>query len=120
MNNSTVNKGKATELQAQHYLESQGLTLHTCNFHSRGGEVDLIMQDQDTYVFVEVKYRKNNLFGGALSTISNKKIQKIKQCATYYLQHKQINAYNTPCRFDVVALEGDINKPTITWLKNAF
>ena len=117
---TSTNKGNITERYAEQYLSLQGLTLIEKNFHCRRGEIDLIMRDGDTYIFVEVKYRKNAGFGGAISAISASKQQKIKYCVTFYLHQAGLNEYNTPCRIDVVVLEGDISKPQITWLKNAF
>jgi putative endonuclease len=113
-------KGKATEAFAQQYLTQQGLLFIDKNVHCRKGEIDLIMKDGDTLVFVEVKYRKNNDYGGAISAISQSKQQKIKHCVAFFLHKANLNEYNTPCRFDVIALEGDINQPQVTWLKNAF
>nr|WP_085284952.1 YraN family protein [Colwellia chukchiensis] len=112
--------GKNSEQLASQYLQQHGLSLQSCNFQNRAGEIDLIMTQGTTWVFVEVKYRKNNHFGGAIAAVSLKKQQKIKQCAAFYLQQMGLNEYNTPCRFDVVAMQGDINAPVITWLKNAF
>ena len=117
---SSSSKGQLTESYAQEYLSKQGLTLIERNFHSRQGEIDLIMLDGDTYVFVEVKYRKSKDFGGAIAAVSTSKQKKIKQCVTFYLHQNSLNEYNTPCRVDVVALEGDITQPDVTWLKNAF
>ncbi|WP_081180056.1 YraN family protein [Colwellia sp. PAMC 21821] len=117
---NTVTTGKNSEQLAAHYLTQHGLLLQTCNFQNRRGEIDLIMTENDTWVFVEVKYRKNSHFGGAIAAVSIKKQQKIKQCAAFYLQQAGLNEYNTPCRFDVIAMQGDINNPEITWLKNAF
>ena len=86
-----------------------------------GAEVDFILhEDEERIVPVEVKYRKSNHFGGAISAVSATKQHKIKHCVAFYLHKVNLNEYNTPCRFDVVALEGDINQPQITWLKNAF
>ena len=113
-------KGKATEAFAQQYLTQQGLLFIDKNVHCRKGEIDLIMKDGDTLVFVEVKYRKNNDYGGAIPAISQSKQQKIKHCVAFFLHKANLNEYNTPCRFDVIALEGDINQPQVTWLKNAF
>jgi len=113
-------KGDFTEDLAADYLSQQGLYLVTKNFSSSRGEIDLIMKDQDTLVFVEVKYRKSRSHGGAISTISVKKQHKLKLCAAFYFQQSQLNEYNTACRFDVVTLEGDLIHPEITWLKNAF
>ncbi len=78
------------------------------------------MREGDTFVFVEVKYRKSTRFGGAIAAISATKQKKVKHCVTFYLQQAGLNEYNTPCRIDVIALEGDINQPVVTWLKNAF
>lgn len=117
---SSSNKGQVTENYAERYLSKQGLILIERNFHSRQGEIDLIMLDGDTYVFIEVKYRKSKEFGGAIAAVSASKQKKIKHCITFYLHQSDINEYNTPCRIDVVALEGDITQPDVTWLKNAF
>lgn len=112
--------GRFSEQLAEQYLIEQGLIPVTKNYHSRQGEVDIIMLDKQTYVFIEVKYRKNNTFGGAISAIPQSKQNKIKQCITFYLHQAGLNEYNTPCRIDVVTLVGEINSPQITWLKNAF
>jgi len=112
--------GQSTETFAAEYLAQQGLIYQDKNQHSRLGEIDLIMIDDNTIVFIEVKYRSSTKFGGAISAISAKKQQKIRKTAAFYLQQCNLNEYNTPCRFDVIALQGNINNPEITWLKNAF
>lgn len=112
--------GDNTEALAANYLKAQGLTLAIQNYSSKYGEIDLICKDGQTWVFVEVKYRRSAAYGGAISTISSTKQQKLKLCASFYLQQLGINEYNTSCRFDVVALQGDLTQPQITWLKNAF
>lgn len=117
---TTREQGSSTEALAAQYLISQGLTLIDKNIHCRQGEIDIIMKEGDTYVFVEVKYRKNNNFGGAIAAIPYSKQQKIKHCITFYLHKVGLNEYNTPCRCDVIALTGDIHQPEINWLKNAF
>ncbi len=114
------NKGKITEEFAKQYLLQHGLTFIDSNVHCRQGEIDLVMKDKQTFVFVEVKYRKNNLYGGAVSAVSYSKQNKIKHCVAFFLQKANLSEYNTPCRFDVIALEGDISQPQVTWLKNAF
>ena len=117
---TTKQTGDITENIAAKYLRKQHLKLLECNFSSKFGEIDLICEDQDVIVFVEVKYRKSAQYGGAISTISASKQKKLKLCASFYLQQSQLNEYNTPCRFDVVALQGALSEPQITWLKNAF
>lgn len=113
-------RGKVTEAFAENYLIQQGLVVVDKNVHCRQGEIDLVMRDGDTFVFVEVKYRKNNHFGSAAEAVSITKQNKIKHCVAFFFQQANLNEYNTPCRFDVIALEGNINQPQVTWLKNAF
>lgn len=122
---TTKKVGQLYETLAQQYLIDNGLHFIDKNFHNRGGEIDLIMKDHDIFVFVEVKYRQQSHFGGAINAIPYSKQQKIRQCAKFYLQHAKLNEYNTACRFDVVALQGSVaslqhEKLNITWLKNAF
>ncbi|MGB1199678.1 MAG: YraN family protein [Thalassotalea sp.] len=122
-NNTSNTSGEFAEQCASHFLQKKGLTYIEKNFHSRFGEIDLIMKEQNVLVFVEVKYRKNTLFGGAISAISYKKQQKIIKTAAIYLQQQQLNEYNTSYRFDVIAIEGSIStidESQINWLKNAF
>lgn len=117
---TAVSTGQTAEQFAEKYLTEHGLLFTESNFQNRAGEIDLIMKDHDTWVFIEVKYRRKSHFGGAISAVSLKKQQKIRQCAAFYLQKTGLNEYNTPCRFDVIALQGEITNPEITWLKNAF
>jgi putative endonuclease len=117
---TTRQTGCLTENIAATYLKNHGLIELGRNFNCRVGEIDLIMKDHNTLVFIEVKYRKNNHFGGALAAISKSKQIKLQKAANFYLQKQQLNAYNTACRFDVVALEGDLSNAEIVWLKNAF
>lgn len=107
-------KGDRAEDQALEYLQKAGLKLVARNYRSRQGEIDLIMQDGRHLVFVEVRYRKNNQFGGALQSVGWRKQQKIIACARHYLQTiGKIPA----CRFDIFAMD---EKGKVEWLKNAF
>ena len=72
---TTRETGNVTETFAAHYLVKQGLIIQDKNQHSRLGEIDIIMKDNDTFVFIEVKYRSSTLFGGAISAISSQKQQ---------------------------------------------
>lgn len=112
--------GKQAEELACHYLQQQNLELLNQNYHCRRGEIDLIMQEQQTLVFVEVRYRKNAIFGSALESVDHRKQQRIIITAEHYLLQntQQYSDY----RFDVIAIMPSQNKdaPEITWLKNAF
>ncbi len=118
--NTSHARGKITEAYAENYLIGHGLVVIDRNVHCRQGEIDLVMRDDDTFVFVEVKYRKNNHFGSAIEAVSLAKQNKIRHCVAFFFHKANLNEYNTPCRFDVIALEGNINQPQVTWLKNAF
>ena len=109
--------GKQAEKAAEQYLSKQGLVLLDRNYCCRMGEIDLIMRDRDDLVFVEVRHRKSQDFGGALASITYKKQQKIWRTAQHYIQ-KKCQLQDCGYRFDVVALEGSLKQ--IRWIKNAF
>jgi putative endonuclease len=113
---TTKTKGDAAEDAALAHLQAAGLKLIQRNYRTPGrggGEIDLIMRDRDTtLVFVEVRQRTGNMFGGAAASISSTKRKRIIFAAKYYL----MNLTKMPaCRFDVVLVESQI-----TWLKSAF
>lgn len=109
--------GDSAEDLALHYLQQQGLRLLQRNFRSRYGEIDLIMRDSNTLVFIEVRLRKNNAFGGAAASITTAKQQKIILTAHYYLQQHG----NQACRFDAILIQPNPNKtPDIEWIRQAF
>ena len=84
------------------------------------GEIDLIMIDGDTLVFVEVRYRENNSFCTPLETITRAKQRKIIKAASHYLTTK-VKTHNIPCRFDVVGVTRDANQQyQYEWIKSAF
>lgn len=109
------NKGQAAEIIAAQYLNAQGLKLIARNYRSRFGEIDLIMQDGTSLVFVEVRLRKSKLFGGAEESITASKQHKIVITAEYYLQQHG----NQNCRFDVILMDKE-DAQNVTWIKNAF
>ncbi|MGL5048632.1 MAG: YraN family protein [Shewanella sp.] len=105
--------GQQAELQAQRYLEQQGLTFVERNVRYPFGEIDLVMRHHSHWVFVEVKYRSANQYGGALQALSSAQIKRIRKAANHYLQR---NRLDVPCRFDVIAMEAE----HIDWLVDAF
>lgn len=110
-------QGKFAETLAQRLLESNQLRLLQKNYHCRYGEIDLVMQDKNTLVFVEVRFRKSDKFGGALESIDTKKQNKLRITAQHYMQ-KHNNTLNA--RFDVVTLSSLTDKNKIDWIKYAF
>jgi len=111
---NTVTRGKQIENKACEYLRKQGLKLVEKNYACRSGEIDLIMQDEQTLVFVEVRYRASNDYGSALDSVDQHKIKKLISAANHYIAAKQIDQ---PMRFDVIGFDASL-KPN--WISNAF
>ena len=105
--------GKDAEDRALGFLEQKGLRLIKRNYRSRFGEIDLIMREGRTIVFVEVRYRCNKIFGGASYSVTAAKQGRLLATAEQFLQQ---HAPQYPARMDVLALEGN----DIEWIKNAF
>lgn len=109
--------GDEAEQQARAYLQAQGLRLITTNYRCRWGEIDLVMGDRSTIVFVEVRARKSLAFGGAIASITKTKQIKLIQTAKHYqVVHKLKDNYSL--RFDIVLLQGMPRQ--IEWIQNAF
>ncbi|WP_095146669.1 MULTISPECIES: YraN family protein [unclassified Pseudomonas] len=114
---SRQQRGRDAESQALQHLQQQGLCLLAQNWLCKRGELDLVMLDGDTVVFVEVRYRQNTQWGGALGSIDARKRQKLILAAQYFLQSESRWA-DSPCRFDVVAIDSTATQ--LNWLRNAF
>ena len=106
--------GHSKESEAWQFLKQHGFTLLIRNYYCRLGEIDLIIENQACVVFVEVRYRKNKLYGGAAVSITPSKQRKLINAAELYIQtNPQILKKN--CRFDVIAINGS----EIEWIQNA-
>ncbi|MEI7795553.1 MAG: YraN family protein [Methylococcaceae bacterium] len=108
-------RGEQAEQLACDFLISQGLTLIARNFRCVYGELDLIMNDSETLVIVEVRYRKNAKFGSALESVNYSKQAKISAATEFYLN--TLSSDMPRMRFDVVGILGDGD---LQWVKNAF
>lgn len=113
-------KGLAAEQLAKKYLIKQGLVALEDNYSCKLGEIDLIMKQRETLVFIEVKFRQSIQFGGPIMAITPAKKNKITKTAQFYLQCQGLNEYNTQCRFDVITLTGELTHPEFNWITNAF
>ena len=104
--------GQVAEDAALDYLQQHGLELVQRNFRCKGGEIDLILRQQDTLVFVEVRKRADARYGGAAASVTARKQARLILAAQLYLQR-----YRTPpaCRFDVIAFDGNL----VNWIRNA-
>ena len=106
--------GQSAEVRAEAFLKARGLTLLARNWRCRFGEIDLVMQDGPTLVFIEVRLRNRSDFGGAAASVTPAKQKKLLAAARQYLAMLKTLP---PCRFDVVALSGDAAPD---WIRNAF
>jgi putative endonuclease len=111
-----LTRGAQAELLAAQFLQRQGLKLLLQNYRCRYGEIDLILQEGKTLVFVEVRLRSRRDFGGAGASIDTKKQTKLIRTAQHYLGTL---LRIPPCRFDAVLLH-TLDGSNIEWIKNAF
>ncbi len=116
--------GDAAEQAALHFLERHGLSLVQRNFRCKVGEIDLIMQDGLTLVFVEVRFRQNSRFGDGAASVTWHKQQRLIRAAQHYLQRSRRTEH--PCRFDVLsatstqsATHHSSDTIQFDWIKNA-
>jgi putative endonuclease len=105
-------QGRKGEASALAYLQRHGLVLIEANFRCKLGEIDLVMREGATLVFVEVRQRADRSRGGAAASITPAKIRRIVRAAQVYLQRFR---RLPPCRIDVVAIDG----ARLEWLQNA-
>ena len=114
-----LDNGRRSEQQALKFLESKGLTLIASNLRYKFGELDLIMLEQQTIIFVEVKYRRHESYGGALHSLGQQQAIRLQRCAKAWLQ-KHDPQSKRACRFDLVALSGNFSDTECVWIKNIF
>ena len=118
--NISLRKGLRFEDQARRYLGAQGLRLVESNYRCRFGEIDLIMRDQDTLCFIEVRYRHSLNFGGASASITPAKQRRIIKTALFYLSSGR-QTMNQALRFDALLIQHRNDENTkINWIQNAF
>ncbi|HMM68374.1 MAG TPA: YraN family protein [Dokdonella sp.] len=101
------------------HVQRDGLRLIARNFNCRYGELDLVMRDREVVVFVEVRYRRSQGYGGALDSVGASKRERLAKAASLFLQANPTLTRH-PCRFDVVAISGGAENPAIDWQRNAF
>jgi putative endonuclease len=116
---TTTQTGNTAETLAADHLTRQGLKIIARNVRCRGGEVDLIAEHRGTVVFVEVRLRKSQRFGGAAESITATKQARIVLAATHWLNGAGRAQADRPCRFDVVLMDG-LSSSKIEWIPDAF
>ena len=101
------------------HLERAGLALIARNYQCRYGELDLVMRERDVVVFVEVRYRGASRFGDGVDSVGAAKRAKLVRAASAFLaEHPRLAG--AACRFDVLAIGGGEDAPSMDWRRNAF
>lgn len=116
---SNRKSGAHWEKTAETFLLTRGLVLLQRNFSSRFGEIDLIMEEEKTIVFVEVKYRNNNYHGSGADAVTYHKQNRISLTAAWYLA-KNPHKSESVCRFDVISIDPKKSNQGINWIRGAF
>ena len=105
------------ETTAKTYLSGRGYVLLAENYTIRGGEIDLVMRQGETIVFVEVRQRKTAAYGSAAESITARKLQRLRKTALHYLI-TTFGRDDLPVRFDAVLVAGTENGFTLEHLEN--
>jgi putative endonuclease len=113
---TTKSSGDAAERLAEQFLLARNLRTVARNYRCRFGEIDLIMQDGETLVFVEVRMRASRNFGGAAGSIHVTKQRRLIATAQHYLAGLR---HTPPCRFDAI-LMNEMDVASVEWIKDAF
>lgn len=110
--------GADAEQAARAFLEKQGLQLIDQNYAiERLGEIDLIMRDQQYYVFIEVKKRQSDCYGDAIEMVPKYKQNRIIRTASYFLMTRDL-WHTALCRFDVIGILSSHTE--LIWIQDAF
>jgi len=110
--------GKDGETEAVGYLQAKGYTILERNYRAERGEIDIVIRDGETLVFVEVKTKHQNGFGEPEDWVDQKKQTQIGKVAMLYLQDKNLEGVD--CRFDVVTIVYENGKKKIRHIQDAF
>jgi putative endonuclease len=113
--------GYLYERRTADWFGAQGLRLLARNYRCRGGELDLVLLEGSTLVFVEVRVRSNLRFAGAAASVDWRKQRRLRHAALLYLQ-REWRGGTPPCRFDLVVWEPapDSGKLRPRWIRSAF
>jgi putative endonuclease len=110
--------GEKGEELAVAYLAGAGYRIIERNYRCLFGEIDIVAQEDETLVFVEVKSRRSEAYGGPLLAVDCRKQKKISRIALHYLADKDLR--HRPARFDVVAVMLLSAGHRIELIRNAF
>ena len=110
--------GKMGENLACSELRRRGYAILATGYRTRFGEIDIVAQHEGFTVFIEVKTRTADDFGGAIEAVTPQKQRRIAQMAVDFVARQQL--YDTPCRFDVVTVDIGDGPPQVEVYPHAF
>ena len=116
---SRVEQGSDWERTAETFLRERGLQLVERNYRIRRGEIDLVMREGSTLVFIEVRYRGAGSRGSGAESVTWTKQQRIIHAAGHFLRRMNPHARH-PCRFDVVSIGRERGRTVMNWIRGAF
>lgn len=111
--------GRAAEQAACDHLKARGMTIVRRNYRALRGELDIICRDGDAWVFVEVKARTSDAFGGAAFAVPEGKRRQVAKVARHYLADRGL-LDRVACRFDVVLVDAGREPLRVTHIPDAF
>ena len=119
MSVATRKFGIDSEGLATEFLRKKGYRILERNYRTRRGEMDIVAEDAGALVFVEVKARRGNQFGGPHGAVGWRKQQQLIRVASHYMARHRIG--NRDCRFDLVLISEDsLRGRQIDLVRNAF
>jgi len=113
-----ISKGRLGEDAAATFLTKEGYKIVERNFRCPLGEIDIVAVDKGVLVFVEVKTRSSNKFGLPEEAVNRRKQHQMAKTAQFYISRKKL--FNSPARFDVVAVILSGEKIEVRVIRNAF
>jgi len=118
MPNRNQKLGQLGESLAVAHLKKKGYRILERNYRNLFGEIDIIARHGESLVFVEVKSRRSDRYGGPKFALTSAKRKKISMVALSYL--KSMGNSRVKARFDVVAVGAGCDPPRIEVVRNAF
>ena len=118
MSDARISLGRSGEDLACRALERLGYAIVARRFRVRGGELDIVARDGPVLVFVEVKTRAGRSFGDAAEAVTPVKQRRMTRLAGEYLTRHEVSG--CPCRFDVVSIHFDGDRPIVDVFRAAF
>lgn len=117
MKRFNYSKGQKGEEMAREYLEKKGFGLIMSNYVCKIGQIDLVMEDGDWLVFVEVKFKSDDLFGTPEEMFGKSKLTQVKRVTTWFLmENKNIKKRFEKYRIDAVCILGE----EVRYYKNVY